>query len=747
MHATLALVARPIAVGVLVIACVSTTSPAPSTAPPGSGSPVLSQDPGSPSTITAIAAGGHACALSSGGGVKCWGSNESGQLGDGSTTDSSVAVSVVGLGSGITAIAAGSQHACALTVAGGVKCWGLNTSSELGDGTRTSSSTPVDVTVLTSGVSAIGAGGLGTCALLIAGGITCWGTRFKSRTDVVAGDVTAIAVGGTHACALKRGGGIACWGDNHSGQLGNGTTSKSFTRIAVDVEGITGTVSALAVGFESTCALTGEGGVKCWGSNGVGQVGDGTNFPSRSAPVDVSGLARGVTAIASGGSFNCAALIAGGVKCWGDNDTGQLGDGTTTDARVPVDVVGLPIGVTAIASGWCVITVQGGVKCRHTEYKGGAYVSVWDDVLGLTDASPAPTGATSPPSAIPVLGWTATGELHSPRMDHTATLLNDGRVLVVGGSDGFDTLASAELYDPASGSWTAVGRMTVARYNHTTTLLLDGTVLVTGGINNAGKILAASEIFDPGAATWHTVGRLATARAGHTATLLPDGLLLVAGGSSSYGHATPLRSAELFDPKSGSWTPARPMIDARFGATATLLRNGKVLLAGGAASEGVYADEELYDPRSGSWSATGSMNRDRGKFTATLLLDGTVLVAGSGGPRSAELYDPASGSWAATGKMVERRDNYPTATRLLDGRVLMTGGGCGCPEDAVSLASAEVYDPASRSWVLIDDQLSARFSHTATLLLDGRVLLAGGSVGGEQGTLASADLFDPMSGT
>jgi hypothetical protein len=358
--------------------------------------------------------------------------------------------------------------------------------------------------------------------------------------------------------------------------------------------------------------------------------------------------------------------------------------------------------------------------------------------------TPGPTGATSTPSATPVLGWTATGELHSPRMDHTATLLNDGRVLVVGGSDGFDTLASAELYDPTSGSWTAAGRMTVARYGHTATLLLDGSVLVTGGIDNAGKILAASEIFDPGAETWHTVGRLATARTGHTATLLPDGLLLVAGGSSSYGHATALRGAELYDPTSGSWTPARHMIDARFGATATLLRNGKLLLAGGATSEGVYADEELYDPRSGSWSATGSMNRDRGKFTATLLLDGTVLVAGSF-KRSAELYDPASGSWAVTGTMAEARSNYPTATHLLDGRVLLTGGGCGCPADEVSLASAEMYDPASRTWVLIDDGLRARSSYTATLLLDGSVLFAGGS--DTNGTLASADLFDPASGT
>jgi hypothetical protein len=141
------------------------------------------------------------------------------------------------------------------------------------------------------------------------------------------------------------------------------------------------------------------------------------------------------------------------------------------------------------------------------------------------------------------------------------------------------------------------------------------------------------------------------------------------------------------------------------------------------------------------------MDTGRAKFTATLLLDSTVLVAGLGEPHSAELYDQSSGSWTPTGKMAERRGNYPTATRLLDGRVLMTGGGCGCPKDALSLASAEVYDPATRSWALIDDRLSAWFSHTATLLLDGRVLLAGGSVGGEEGTIVSADLFDPTIGT
>jgi alpha-tubulin suppressor-like RCC1 family protein len=201
----------------------------------------------------AIAAGGlHTCALTAGGGVKCWGRNNRGQLGDGTTTNRNTPVNVSGLTSGVDAIAVGRYHTCALTAGGGVKCWGRNIYGQLGDGTWTQRTTPVDVSGLTSGVA-------------------------------------AIAAGGYHTCALMEGGGVKCWGRNSYGQLGDGTTTDR--NMPADVSGLTSEVAAIAAGWDHTCALT-AGGVKCWGRNSNGQLGDETTT-DRDIPVDVSGLTSG----------------------------------------------------------------------------------------------------------------------------------------------------------------------------------------------------------------------------------------------------------------------------------------------------------------------------------------------------------------------------------------------------------------------------------------------------------------------
>ncbi len=336
--------------------------------------------------IEAMATGlGHTCALSATGGVKCWGANNSGQLGDGSTTQRLTPVDVAGLSSGIEAIAAGESHTCALTAAGGVKCWGYNFYGQLGDGSTTRRLAPVDVVGLSGGIKAIAAGGTHTCALTDAGGVKCWGANFSGQlgdgstsqrlapVDVVglSSGVKAIAAGGGHSCAVTESGGVKCWGANFSGQLGDGSTSQRLT--PVDVIGLSVGIEAIAAGGGHSCALTGVGGLTCWGDNYYGQLGDGSTA-NRLTPVDVTGLSGAVQAIAAGGSHSCAVVTAGGVICWGFNDRGQLGDGSTTQRSTPVDVVGLASGIKAIAVGksdhTCALTEAGGVKCWGMNFYG-----------------------------------------------------------------------------------------------------------------------------------------------------------------------------------------------------------------------------------------------------------------------------------------------------------------------------------------------------------------------------------------
>jgi alpha-tubulin suppressor-like RCC1 family protein len=303
-----------------------------------------------------LAAGeSHACRVTPTGGVQCWGGNYAGQLGDGSTSDRLTAVDVQGLASGVAAVVAGASHSCALTLAGGVKCWGRNGEGQMGDGTTTTRTTPVDVDGLTSGVVALSAGSYFTCALTAAGGVKCWGFNYDGQL----GDTTtasralpvwvagltsgarSISAGNTHACAVTTAGGLVCWGRNLSGQLGDGTTTSRSTRAAVT--GLTAGVLEAAAGGTHTCALTSNtagAGVKCWGSNGSGQVGDGTNT-TRLSPVDVSGLTTGALTIRAGESFSCAATTQGTLMCWGENASGQLGDGSTLDRTTPVTVANL----------------------------------------------------------------------------------------------------------------------------------------------------------------------------------------------------------------------------------------------------------------------------------------------------------------------------------------------------------------------------------------------------------------------
>ncbi len=330
-----------------------------SSAPFGLSAPVSVS--GLSSGVVSIAAGNfHTCALTSGGGVLCWGTNLNGQLGSGSFLDSAVPVLVSGLSNGVVSIAAGGEHTCALTSSGAVLCWGSNEFGEAGIGTVAPPyhfNTPVAVAGLTSGVAAISAGYGNTCALANTGAVWCWGSMVPygtsgaspSQVSGLSTGVSAITVGEGTACALSSGGRVECWGKGRYGQLGNGATS--FLDYNLPVTAIARGVVAISARAQQACALTSAGAILCWGINYLPWANNVTpNFSNY--PVSVAGIPSGVVAIAVGEDHACVLTGAEVVLCWGHNSYGQLGDGSFLDSAVPVAVQQPSIISLALIAGW-----------------------------------------------------------------------------------------------------------------------------------------------------------------------------------------------------------------------------------------------------------------------------------------------------------------------------------------------------------------------------------------------------------
>ncbi len=363
--------------------------------------------PGYPSPVAIAVGDRFACKLDAAGGVQCWGRNADGQLGNGTTASSTTPVPISALTRGVVAIAAGDDHACALTATGTVRCWGDNSRGQLGTGTTTSSTTPVQVTGLTAGVTALSAGHAHSCAVTAAGAAVCWGDNDSGEVgdgnpsnDAVAptqvagltSGVADVTAGGEHTCALTVGGGVQCWGDNGSGQLGTGTATQMQTT-PVQVVGLAGGATAVATGPSHTCATLDSGGVSCWGSNWAGQLGNGENGQV-TTPTQVSGLTSGVTA-ASAGQSACA-VVDGALTCWGYGGHGELGVGTFADASTPTQVSGLTSGVTAVSSGihTCAVTAGGAVNCWGANFSGELGDGTTDDHLTPVQVSGLTSGAT-----------------------------------------------------------------------------------------------------------------------------------------------------------------------------------------------------------------------------------------------------------------------------------------------------------------------------------------------------------------
>jgi hypothetical protein len=318
-----------------------------------------------------------------------------------------------------------------------------------------------------------------------------------------------------------------------------------------------------------------------------------------------------------------------------------------------------------------------------------------------------------------------TGPTATPRVFAAAVPLDDGRILLAGG-EAPSSLASAELYDPATETITPTGSLDTPRAAYAAARLLDGWVLVTGG--GGVPYEATAELYDPTTGTFApTTEPMAAGRAGHTATLLASGKVLVVGGGPLGG---PLATAELFEPETGTFAPTGSLAGDRWGHTATRLLDGRVLIAGGNGSAGhAIASAQIYDPETGTFSSTGSMTVARNSHRAVLLPDGRVLMVGGSNDlfpptvSTLEVYDPDTGVFTLAGGLITARSSA-SATLLSDGRVLIAGGS---KYDVGMLDSAEIYDPATKTAVPAGDLASPRTMHMATLLPSGEVLVVGGA--------------------
>lgn len=363
------------------------------------------------------------------------------------------------------------------------------------------------------------------------------------------------------------------------------------------------------------------------------------------------------------------------------------------------------------------------------------------------------------PAAARADSWTAAETMPHAHAQHTATLLQNGQVLVAGGQQGGATPSpsdTSDRYDPASGQWLGTPSFDTSRYAQGASLLADGRVLMTGGYRSGYSIttpalLATTRVFDPATNLWRSTADMPHLHGFHTQVTLQDGRVLVVSGYedvTEMGRQEASNLVELFDPATGAWTSPTTTPYWQVGHTTTLLNDGSVLLVGGASSGTPHTFAHRYLPATNRWRGAGNLTEARQSHVAALLPDGRVLIAGGRGDdgrylRSASVYDPATNRWTDVAPMASARSSA-TATTLPNGKTLVAGGYDG----RGFLASAELFDPATNTWSRAASMTTGRHRHTATLLSDGRVLVAGGfgprpNDPGLDTTLSSAEIYTP----
>ncbi len=360
------------------------------------------------------------------------------------------------------------------------------------------------------------------------------------------------------------------------------------------------------------------------------------------------------------------------------------------------------------------VLIPRGIKISHSPMVGLLSLSIALLGSNISAQSPDRKGLTWAPTETPI-------NVVKFLYGHQTTWLENGMVLLSGGALGPTGLATnAQLYDSASGSWSLTGSLVTPREDHTATRLADGRVLITGGqggiFPGPGRL---AEVYDPSTGIWVQTGSMAESRVFHEAVLLQSGRVLVAGGG---GFSNPLSTVEIWDPAKNSWRFTGSMRLGREGFQLVLLNDGRALAIGGRNQDHDLAKVEVYDPDRGSWLITGNLATPRSEFSAALLPDGRVLVAGgfhNGAQAGAEIYDPATGVWTTVASMNAPRVGARAVS--LAGRVLVTGG-----QYSPHIADTwEMYDPATDTWTM-GKLNTVCVQHSMTLLRDHSILITGG---------------------